>query len=78
MHRYVLAIRDVVRSEIGGGKTVDVDACCAKFAALYPELSQKQIKDTILEVVAAYGGGAVWGMETLSRPKGGQSQSGAA
>ena len=73
MHQHVIAIRNLIRADVAAGKAVDVDSYCKLFAALYPDIPAADLKPLILQVVGAFGGGAVWGMETLSRPRDGES-----
>lgn len=63
LQHFVSSLRHIVRADVEKGKVIDVDDYCRMFAPLYPELSSRQIKDAILQVVAVYGGGAVWGLE---------------
>lgn len=72
MHQHVIAIRNLIRADVAAGKAVDVDSYCRLFAALYPGIPAADLKTVILQVVGAYGGGAVWGTEALSRPRGGE------
>lgn len=61
MHDIITLIREKVRLDVGRGKAVDVDECCRLFAPMCPDLTIRQLEEMVLQVVIAYGGGAVWG-----------------
>lgn len=70
MHDYVSTIRVVVLADLEDGKPVDIDACSRRLAPLCPGLTRRELQDVILEIVIAYGGGAVWGSDGKVSPSG--------
>lgn len=61
--RSIVAIQAVVHADLAKGSMIDIDAYCRAFAPRYPDLTRKQIQDTILEIVSIAGGAAVWGTD---------------
>lgn len=61
MAHHTTTIYDYVSAEVRQGRVIDVDKCCQKFSAQFPELTWKQIQNEVIEAVCSYGGGAAWG-----------------
>jgi hypothetical protein len=67
MHDFVAMITALVKASVAAGKPVNVDVCCRQLAPLYPDLSERQLKEAVLEVVIVLGGSAEWGTDPPSR-----------
>ncbi len=63
MQGHISAICDVIREDVEKGQVVDIDAYCRMFTPVYPQLTRRQLQDSILEAVTVCGGGAVWGVK---------------